>query len=134
MNDSNLTLQPTRLPVAANVTADVTAYGSAYGKKLGFPLFYEWWRLLNRHRVLILAIFLLIMPFVTIEAYRSKPLYRATATIEIRNDGGMALRPGELYYYSSYDNTKSEAFIIKSRTVLEKAALSLNLQRQPKFM
>lgn len=133
MSDSNLTLQSAAPPVA-NEAIDRSAYGTGYGKEFGFPHLSEWWRLLNRHKVMILAIFLLIMPFVTIEAYRKKPLYRATATIEIRRDGGLSLRPGEPYYYNDYDNTKSEAFIIKSRPVLEKAVLGLNLQREPKFL
>jgi capsular exopolysaccharide synthesis family protein len=118
----------------------LTIAGDSYGsynenqKQDKLSLLREWYRLIYRHKLLITSVVLLILPFVTIEAYRKKSLYEASSTIEIRREAGSLSKPGEGLYYDIQDNTKAEAFIIKSRPVIEKAVVSLDLEHQPEFL
>ncbi len=115
----------------------LTSYGHQYAanqeKRERLSMLREWGRLISRHKLLIMAIILTILPLVIIEAFRKKSLYLATTTIEVRREGS-SMKPNDIFYRDSYDNTKSEAFIIKSRPVIEKTVVSLNLEQNPAFL
>jgi capsular exopolysaccharide synthesis family protein len=108
-------------------------YGSNYGKQAKLALLREWRRIIFRHKWLILSIVLIVLPFVTIQAYRAKSLYQATTTIEVRQEESSLTRPSDAYYYDS-DNTKSEIFIIKSQPVIKRAVVNLKLDRNSRFL
>src|SRR5437867_13301324 len=44
------------------------------------------WRIVRKRRWLIIAIAVVVTTLVTIDAFRTKPLYQATATIEVGRD------------------------------------------------
>jgi capsular exopolysaccharide synthesis family protein len=115
----------------------LTSYGHQYDanreNRPKLSMLREWGHLISRHKLLIMAIILTILPLVIIEAFRKKSLYLATATIEVRREGS-SMKPNDIFYRDSYDNTKSEAFIIKSRPVIEKTVVSLNLKQNPAFL
>src|SRR5262249_14455125 len=93
----------------------------------------DWWRLIYRHKLLVISVIVGILPFVIIMTYRQKPIYQATAIIEVRAEGS-SLKPNDIFSTNVYDNTKAEVFIIKSRPVIERTVVNLNLDRYPSFL
>jgi polysaccharide biosynthesis transport protein len=109
-------------------------YGIASGKNARIALLREWQRIIYRHKWLILSLVLVVLPFATIYAYRSKPIYQATATIDIRPETSSLSKTGDIVLVASDDNTKAEMVIIKSLPVIKKAVVSLNLEKNPRFL
>jgi capsular exopolysaccharide synthesis family protein len=93
----------------------------------------EWWQMVYRHKLLIISVVTLIMPFVIINAYRKKPIYQATSTIDVRMEGS-SIKPNDIFVTGAYDNTKAEAFIIKSRPVIERTVANLKLDQNHRFL
>lgn len=113
--------------------SEASPYGPGYERSDSLSLLREWWRLVSQHKFLLLMILVIVMPFVVIEAYRKKSLYQATATIEVRRESSI-LKPTDLIAEDAYDNTKAEAFILKSRPVIERTVTHLNLLQNPFFL
>lgn len=113
--------------------AALNGYGYGYPKSNVVSRLMEWKRIILRHKLLILSIVLIVTPFVTIEAYKAKPVYQATATIEVNKAENTLIRDGDYLMYADPNNTKSEAFIIRSRPVVEGAVRTLALDRNPMF-
>jgi capsular exopolysaccharide synthesis family protein len=93
----------------------------------------DWWRLIYQHKLLIVSVVLAVLPVVIIKAYRKKPIYQSTATIEVRAEES-SLRPNDIFSHNAYDNIKSEVFIIKSRPLIERTVINLNLDQNPHFL
>lgn len=108
--------------------------GKAYGNQARLAQLREWRRIIYRHKWLILSIILVALPFATIQAYRVKPLYQATTTIDIRPETSSLSKTGDILLVGSNDNTKAEAVIIKSLPVVKKTVISLNLDKDPRFL
>ena len=96
-------------------------------------------RTIRKRRLLILGITVIITAFVTIEVFRTKDLYQATATIEIGRDSGSGARvsSNEVFIQSEDDlivtmNTAEVA--IKSIPLLEDVVARLQLDRDPTFL
>jgi len=109
-------------------------YGIASGKNARIALLREWQRIIYRHKWLISSLVLLVLPFATIHAYRSKPIYQATATIDIRPETSSLSKTGDIVLVATDDNTKAETVIIKSLPVIKKAVVSLNLEKNSRFL
>src|SRR5262245_9307913 len=86
-------------------------YGNASGNQARLALLHEWQRIIYRHKWLILSIVLLALPFATIYAYRAKPIYQATTTIDIRPETSSLSKTGDVLVVNSSDNTKAEMVI-----------------------
>src|SRR5215475_12716424 len=93
----------------------------------------EWRRIIYRHKWLILSIVLIVLPLATIQAYRAKPIYQATTTIDVRPESSSLSKTGNVLLFESND-TKSEVIIIKSLTIIKKTIADLNLDRNPRFL
>ncbi len=109
-------------------------YGNASGNQARLALLHEWQRIIYRHKWLILSIVLLALPFATIYAYRTKPIFQATTTIDIRPETSSLSKTGDVLVVNSSDNTKAEMVIIRSLPVIRKTVLNLNLDKNPHFM
>ncbi|MDX2032110.1 MAG: polysaccharide biosynthesis tyrosine autokinase [Blastocatellia bacterium] len=128
---------PQSYPESFGSVADWTERAGSAGEKqsAGIPLLREWRRIILRHKWMILAIVLVALPFVAVQAYRAKPVYQAMASIEVRKDaGGSLAKSGELIFVDSNDNTKAEIYIIKSQPVLEKTVMELKLDQNSRFL
>ncbi|MDX2033013.1 MAG: polysaccharide biosynthesis tyrosine autokinase [Blastocatellia bacterium] len=113
--------------------AALNGYGYGYPKSNVVSRLMEWKRIILRHKLLIVSIVAIVVPFVTIEAYRAKPVYQATATIEVQKAQPGMVKDGDFLMYADPNNTKSEAFILRSRPVIESAVRTLGLERNPMF-
>jgi succinoglycan biosynthesis transport protein ExoP len=107
---------------------------NAHGNQAKLAMVREWQRIIYRHKWMILSIVLLVLPLATIQAYREKPIYQATTTIDIRSESSSLSKLGDVLLVGANDNTRAEIVIIKSLPVIRKSVLSLNLDKNPRFL
>jgi succinoglycan biosynthesis transport protein ExoP len=105
-----------------------------YGNQSRLALLREWRRIIYRHKWMILSIVMVVLPFSTIQAYRVKPIYQATATIDIRPETSSLSKSGDVLLVDSTDGTRAEMVIIKSLPVIREAVLNLHLDKNPRFL
>jgi polysaccharide biosynthesis transport protein len=108
--------------------------GNAAGSERPFARLREWQRMIYRHKWMILSFILIALPLATIQAYRAKPIYQATTTIEVRPETSSLSKTGDVLVVGSNDNTKAEIVIIRSQPVIRQTITSLNLDRNPRFL
>lgn len=120
------------------------AYGPGAGESSEQDIFQlrEVWRRVRKHRWLIFSLALVITTIVTIEVFRSKSVYQASATIEFEQNNQTMVR-GEGVFIQSEDavNTwdlpllmKTKIRAMQSRPLLEDVVVSLKLDQNPKFI
>jgi len=131
--DSNANQAQSNNHLHEALSSDGNAYGSNYERHEGLSLLRKWWRLICRRKLLIISVIMIILAFVTIEAYRKRSVYQAITTIEVRREGS-SLQPNDIFYHYAYDNTKTEALIMKCRPVIERTVVKLKLDRNPRFL
>src|SRR5258706_8633102 len=113
-------------------------YGYGYGEPEQGLHVRELWRTVRKRKYLIAVIAAIVTTLTTIEAYRDKSIYQASATIEIGKDTGTVVKLGDLLLQTDDFNTligiKTSMLILKSRPVLEDVVDELNLDKNPKFL
>jgi capsular exopolysaccharide synthesis family protein len=116
-------------------------YGYGYGEEEGIN-FRDIWRIILRRRWLILSMAIIITTIVTIEAYRARSTYLASAFIEIgketpavrtgNGDTVIQTEDADLYYPQLSINTN--LFRLTSEPLLEDVVLNLKLDENPNFV
>jgi succinoglycan biosynthesis transport protein ExoP len=122
---------------------EIPAYGYGYefGEEEEGLHLRELWHTVKKRKWLILAIAVIITTLVTIEAYRTKSTYMASAFIELGKDqpavrpatGGMVIQADDpdIYYPQLAINT--HLFRLTSEPLLEDVVADLRLDKNPKF-
>ena len=135
-------LQP--IEISARETSGIrTHYPNAYGYGYGTGTddqkihLRELWRTVRKRKWLIATIALIITTLVTIDMYRTKDVYQASALIEIGKDMTTLGRPGSIYG-DDYDpfymvNIKTKMLMVKSHSLLEEVVAEKRLDENPKF-
>jgi polysaccharide biosynthesis transport protein len=116
-------------------------YPSEYGEMDRLQLS-EFWRRIRKHQWLIAAIVLIVTAVVTIEAYRTKSIYRASATLQLELENRMLLRTGDISIESEEaENSfvtsaamKTKIRLLQNRPLLEDVVSSLRLDQNPNFL
>ncbi|PYT10181.1 MAG: hypothetical protein DMF60_00895 [Acidobacteria bacterium] len=116
-------------------------YGSPSGEEEGTIHLREVWRIIRKRRWLILCIALIVTALVTIEAYRTKSTYRASAFIEIGKDSpsvraapnGMVIQGDDDMYFPQL-SINTNLFRLTSEPLLEDVVANLKLDQNPKFI
>jgi len=138
---------------AARYSAGYSGYPSSYPP--GYPGDYvlgeggsiqpqlqELWRRIRKHKWLIFFLSLIITTVVTIQVFRTKSVYRATATLEIEKENHTLFRSGDVvieseesdhgYFISTAIKTKIR--LLQSRPPLEDVVVALKLDQNPRFL
>src|SRR5947207_6267991 len=95
------------------------------------------WRIVRKRRWLIIGIVLIITTLVTIDVFRTKPLYEATTTIEIGRDNGTRVNSNGIFVQeedSLYVTMNTSEVILKSSPLLEDVVVQLRLDQNPAFL
>jgi len=108
--------------------------GNGAGNETPLARLREWQRMIYRHKWMILSFILIAIPPAAIQAYRAKPIYQATTTIEVRAETSSLSKSGDVLIVGSNDNTKAEIVIIRSQPVIKQTITSLNLDKNPRFL
>ncbi|MEK6322348.1 MAG: polysaccharide biosynthesis tyrosine autokinase [Acidobacteriota bacterium] len=116
-------------------------YGNAYGEdeESGIHL-REVWRIIRKRRWLIVCVVVIVTTLVTIEAYRTKSTYKASAFIEIGKDtpsvrsapNGVVIQADDDLYFPQL-SINTYLFRLTSEPLLEDVVANLNLDQNPKF-
>lgn len=123
--------------------------GSAYGygsqsgeeEEEGSLHLREVWRIIRKRRWLILCIALIVTTLATIDAYRTKSTYRASAFIEIGKDSpsvraapnGMVIQGDDDMYFPQL-SINTNLFRLTSEPMLEDVVANLKLDQNPRFI
>jgi succinoglycan biosynthesis transport protein ExoP len=92
------------------------------------------WRTVMKRKWLILVIVFIVTSAATIEVYRTKSIYKATASIEVRKDATTLVKTQNLVVQTDdTDTMNTYMYMIKSRPLLLRVAESLKLDQNPKF-
>ncbi len=100
----------------------------------------EIWRIIRKRKWLIVCITVIVTTLVTIEAYRGKSTYKASAFIEIGKDSptvrsaasGMVIQTDDDLYYPQL-SINTNLFRLTSEPLLEDVVADLKLDQNPKF-
>ena len=101
----------------------------------------EIWRIIRKRKWLIVCITVIVTTLVTIEAYRAKSIYKASAFIEIGKDSptvrsaasGMVIQADDDLYYPQL-SINTNLFRLTSEPLLEEVVVDLKLDQNPKFV
>jgi succinoglycan biosynthesis transport protein ExoP len=116
-------------------------YGNAYGEDEEDSIHLrELWRIIRKRRWLIICVTVIITTLVTIEAYRAKSIYKASAFIEIGKEtptvrsaaNGMVIQADDDLYYPQL-SINTNLFRLTSEPLLEDVVADLQLDKNPKF-
>jgi len=100
----------------------------------------EVWRIIRKRKWLIVCIAVIVTTLVTIEAYRAKSTYKASAFIEIGKDSpavrsaasGVVIQADDDLYYPQL-SINTNLFRLTSEPLLEEVVANLKLDENPKF-
>jgi polysaccharide biosynthesis transport protein len=132
------------IDIAARETSGIkphypNSYGYGYGNAPDDQKIHlrELWRTVRKRKWLIATITVIITTLVTIDMYRTKDTYQASALIEIGKDMTTLGRPGSIYG-DDYDpfymvNIKTKMLMVKSHSLLEVVVTEKHLDQNPKF-
>lgn len=116
-------------------------YGSAYGEDEEDNLHLrEIWRIVRKRRWLIVCVAVIVTTLITIEAYRTKSSYKASAFIEIGKDAptvrsaatGMVIEADDDLYNPQL-SINTNLFRLSSEPLLEEVIADLRLDQNPRF-
>jgi capsular exopolysaccharide synthesis family protein len=116
-------------------------YGNAYGEDEEDSIHLrELWRIIRKRKWLIVSVIVIITTLVTIEAYRGKSTYKASAFIEIGKEtptvrsaaSGMVIQADDDLYYPQL-SINTNLFRLTSEPLLEDVVADLKLDKNPKF-
>ena len=137
-------LSDSRPPSASgNGYPEANAYGYGYGYDEDDEKVYvrRMWRAIRKRRWLIVVLAIVTTSIVTVEVFRTKSMYQASATVEIGKENRTLVRSGDLviqsdepddnYYFSLAMKTKIRQ--LESRPLLEEVVAALKLDQNPRF-
>lgn len=99
----------------------------------------EYWRVLVKHRRLLLAVSLVLVATTAIVTFTTDPLYTGTATIQIERQAPKFAPVQEVQQFDAtlgsdkYDYYQTQYEIMKSRTVAARVINALGLDADPRF-
>jgi capsular exopolysaccharide synthesis family protein len=118
---------------------DAYAYGYDHEAAEGGFHLREVWRAIRKHKWMVIIIPLLVTFIITVEVNRPKPIYEATATVEIKKDTWVMVKSGDSVIEEEADTAlssptiKTNTLMLKSRPLLQDVATRLALNREPDF-
>src|SRR5262245_44798022 len=84
--ETSLIRQTEVTPIRSPGSAEQTAYNYYNAPPDETPNLREYWRKIRKRKWLVLAITVIVTTIVTIESFRTKSIFEATATVALTND------------------------------------------------
>ena len=133
-----ISLQPRDHRFASYRNAASGGYGYGYDGEEKVHL-REVWRTIRKRKWLIISIVLIVTSLVTMEMYRTKPIYQASTIIEVGKENTTLVRSGDLVINDDSDpfyqvNIKTKMLLLNSRELHEDVVVDLKLDQTPKFL
>src|SRR5580658_4870938 len=89
--------------------------------------------ILRKHQWMILTFFLTVVTIVTIASFKMKPVYVASARVEVDKESQNLSPFPDANSYDEFNYLETQAKILQSETLALQTIKSLNLERYPEF-
>src|SRR5262249_32520812 len=114
----------------------VGGYDDPYGREDDRVFLRELWRILRKRKWLIITIVFSVTSLVTIQEFRTRPIYQASTIIEIGKENSTVVKSGDLVINDDSDpfyqvNVKTKVLLLNSLELHEDVADSLRLDTNP---
>lgn len=121
---------------SAGMYPEASTYGGyGYPADDGKINFQQIWRTIRKRRFLILIIVVIATSIATLEIYRTKSIYQASASIQIQKDAATLVKAGNTVIQTDdSDNINTYIYMLKSRPLLQDVVANLQLNENPRFM
>jgi len=95
----------------------------------------EIWRKVRKRKWLVLAVVIIVTTIVTVEAFRTRSTYQATAKIAINNDNPAVLKLGDaIIGVDDTERIKTNLLLLRTFPLLAKVVVRLKLNEDPRFL
>lgn len=99
----------------------------------------ELWRIVRRHKLLILSLVTIVTTLVAIRMYQTRNIYQAETIIEIGKENSSLVKAGDVLLSDDFDphyliNIKTKMLMLQSRALLEDVVVDLKLDQNPQFL
>jgi capsular exopolysaccharide synthesis family protein len=123
---------------------DANPYGYGYGYEEDDEKVYvrRMWRAIRKRKWMIAVLAIITTSIVTVEMFRTKSMYQASATVEIGKENKTLVKSGDvviqtdesddMYFVSTAMKTKIRQ--LESRPLLEEVVAATKLDQNPRFM
>ena len=109
-------------------------YYNSAGAEEGFNL-RELWRKIRKRKWLILTIAMIATTVVTIESFRTKSIYMASAKVAIIKDNSAILKLGSaIFETDDTDRIQTDLLYLRTYPLLAKVVVRLRLEENPRFL
>src|SRR5499427_7429634 len=131
-------------PAAASGYPEPNPYGYGYGYEADDEKVYvrRMWRAIKKRKLLIAVLAIITTSVVTVEMFRTKSIYQASATVEIGRENRTLVKSGDvviqtddsddMYFVQTAMKTKVRQ--IQSRPLLEEVVAAAYLDQNPRFL
>jgi len=114
---------------------DLASYSHGNGTENDSIHLRDLWHTVRKRKWLVIVIAIVVTTIATIEVYRTKSIYQASATIEIGKDHATLVKSGDVVIQTDdSDSIKTKMLMLKSRPLLEDVVIDLKLALNPKFL
>jgi capsular exopolysaccharide synthesis family protein len=133
LNDEAMLIRPSGAPAINSLDQLSYNYYNPSGGGESFNI-REIWRKIRKRKWLVIVIALIATTIVTIESFRTKSIYQATAKVAI-NKENTSLKMGDLVFQTDdTDRIKTELLLLQTYPLLEDVVVRLRLDQNPKFL
>jgi len=95
----------------------------------------EIWRKVRKRKWLVLAVVIIATTIVTVEAFRTRSTYQATAKVAINNDNPAVLKLGDaIIGVDDTERIKTNLLLLRTFPLLAKVVVRLKLNEDPRFL
>lgn len=117
-------------------------YGYGYGEEDEKVYVRRMWRAIKKRKWLIAVIAVIATSVVTIEVFRNKSIYQASATVEIGKENRTIVRTNDMVIQTDESDNdyfvetmmKTKIRLLESRPLLEDVVIALKLDENPRFL
>ncbi|NIS68275.1 MAG: hypothetical protein GTO12_04775, partial [Proteobacteria bacterium] len=96
----------------------------------------DYWKVIKKRRWTIIALFLIVVITTAVMTFTMRPIYRATATIQINKENPQIVDFQEIFAVNMADRDyyQTQYRILESRKVARKVINLMNLSQHPEFL
>jgi succinoglycan biosynthesis transport protein ExoP len=99
------------------------------------PNILEYWRKIRKRKWLVLAVTVIVTTIVTVESFRTKTTYQATAMVALSNDNPAILKLGSTVLgLDNNERLKTDLLLLRTYPLLAKVVVRYRLNEDPAFL
>lgn len=133
MDEASL-IRPSGVPAISSMDQFAYNYYNVAGAEEGFNV-REIWRKVRKRKWLVLAVAIVATTVVTVESFRTKSIYLATAKVARNTDNQTAIKVGNtIFQTDDTERMKTDLLLLRTYPLLAKVVIRLRLQENPYFL